>query len=418
MRVLRIGTTAVLAAVLVGSALAPSSAAGRPIVPQSFGVQDDWARSDDSGAWGTARMWAAWCTVQPRSDTEVNDAANKRLGRVYQTYVRSGARRLTVSLGHPSPWVFKDHKKARARNKHVWYCEASNANTSFPSASSLRSGRVHDAYVAYVAAVITAGQPYLDANPANRLVLQAWNEPNLKNGGTITNKIPGTARSWSQASDSLRTQERIIRQLAQEMIPGRFEITSPSLYGRTSGLNTKYIKAQSRSRTVDSFSLNFYTLREKSVNGSLAKWRSKGTKAKKLITRYRSLRSVPIWLTETNHNLTNGIPSKKNLTRTWASPAAQKRMLEVTTMEALRIGFAGIQWYQGTLKQVAVNTRPGTPATVASLTLSQELIGRRIVRCSTNKKKTTTCTLTARPGSGRIKVSWSAKGSSGVRITR
>ncbi len=417
MRVPRLATAAFLALVLAGSLLAPASALGRPIVPETFGVQDDWARPDDSGAWGTARMWAAWCTVQPKSNMEVNEAVSKRLTRAYQTYVRSGARRLTVSLGHPSPWVFNNHHKAWARNKHVWFCEASNANTSFPTASSLRSGRVHYAYVAYVEAVIIAGAPYLAANPSNRLVLQAWNEPNLRNGGTITNKIPGAARTWSQASDSLRAQERIIRQVASAMIPGRFELTSPSLYGKKTGLNTKYFAAQARSRTVDSFSINFYTLRQKSVNTSLAKWRSKGTVAKKLITRYRSLRSVPIWSTETNHNLTNGIPSKKNLTKTWASPSAQKRMVEVTTMEALRIGFAGIQWYQGTLKQVAVNTRPGTPATIASAALSRELTGRRVVRCST-KKKTTRCVLTARPGSGRITVSWSAKGSSGVRITR
>ncbi len=417
MPVLRIAIAAVLAVLLVGSAVGPSSAAGRPIVPETFGVQDDWAQPDDSGAWGTARMWAAWCTVQPRSDLEVNDAATRKLTRAYGTYVRSGARRLTVSLGHPSPWVFNDHRKATARNKHVWYCEASNANTSFPTASSLRSGRVHDAYVAYVAAVISAGAPYLDANPANRLVLQAWNEPNLRNGGTIANRIPGAARSWSQASDSLRAQERIIRQVASEMIPGRYEVTSPSLYGKKTGLNTKYFKAQSRRRTVDSFSINFYTLRQKSVNTSLAKWRKKGAVAKRLITRYKSLRSVPIWLTETNHNLTNGNPSTKNLTKAWAKPAAQKRMVEVTTMEALRIGFAGIQWYQGRPKQVAVNTRPGTPATIASAALSQELIGRRLVRCTTKKKKTT-CVFTARPGSGRISVSWSATGSSGVRITR
>ncbi|MGB7979891.1 MAG: hypothetical protein WCF36_03740 [Candidatus Nanopelagicales bacterium] len=418
MRGIRIGTVAVLVAVLVGSGLAPASALGRRIVPETFGVQDDWANPDDSGAWGTARMWAAWCTVQPTADTEIDQAATRTLTRAYQTYVRSGARRLTVSLGHPSAWVFDDHPTAKARNPYVWYCEASMANTSFPTASSMRSGRVHDAYVAYVTAVIRAGAPYLAANPANRLVLQAWNEPNLRNGGTVTNEIPGAARSWSKASKSLRAQERILREVARTLIPGRYEISSPSLYGKTNSLNTEYFQDQARSRTVDSFSINFYTLGQRSVNTSLAKWRRKGTAAKKLITSHRTLRKVPIWLTETNHNLTNGSPSEINLTPAWASPAAQKRMTEVTTMEALRLGFAGIQWYQGTLKQVAVNTRPGTPATLASLALRRELVGRRVVRCSTTKKKRTTCTLTSRHGSGRITVAWSAKGSAGVRITR
>jgi hypothetical protein len=199
------------------------------------------------------------------------------------------------------------------------------------------------------------------------------------------------------------------------MIPGRFEITTPSIYGKKSQLNTHYLKAQAKNRTVDSISLNFYTLRQKSVNKSLALWKKKASTAKRLVTKHRSLRGLPIWITETNHNLINGIPYRGNVTGFWATPAAQKRMVEVTTMEALRQGYAGIQWYQGTPEQTAVNARAGSSATAASTALMQNLVGRRVTKCSV-KKSTTTCSMSARPGSQAIKVSWSSKGSAGVSI--
>jgi hypothetical protein len=414
-RLVSVGMGALLAATVVAG---PASAASRPITPEFFGVQDDLVRPMAGHAWGSARLWAAWCTVQPRAGMPVGPAAEQALGRQFGVFADAGVSRLTLSLGHPAPWVFGDHPRAVAKKtERVWFCGQHASVTSFPTASSLKSGPVRDAYSQYVAAVIAAARPYLDANPANKLVLQAWNEPNLLNGGTVTHRIPGSARTWKQASDSLRAQERIIRQVARATIPGRFEVTSPSLYGKRTALNTAYFKDQARSRTVDSFSINFYTLRQKSVNKSLSLWRSKASTAQKLITRHRSLKKVPIWITETNHNLINGIPDQGNVTGFWATPAVQKRLVEVTTMEALRKGFAGIQWYQGTDPQTAVRTLTGTPATEASAALRAELEGRQLVRCTT-KRSRTTCSLTARAGSGPIKVTWSAKGSAGVTILR
>lgn len=404
------------ALLLVGSLGGPVAAGPRPITPEFFGVQDDRAQPPDPQAWGSARVWAAWCTVQPTAQTDLATSVPRRLGPAFETYAASGTRRVTVSLGHPAAWVFGEHPTAvSTRHTRIWYCQYAAANTSFPTARSLRSGPVRDAYEAYVRSVIESAGPYLAAHPDNRLVLQAWNEPNLRSGGTVRHRIPGAARSWSQAVASLRQQELILRRVASQAIPGRFEITSPSLYGKRSALNTAYLKAQARRATVDSISLNFYTLRQGNVNRSLALWRKKAAVAKRLVTRHKSLRKVPIWLTETNHNLVNGIPDDSNQTGVWALPEVQRRLVEVTTMEALRQGFAGLQWYQGTLLQTAVNTRPGTPATAASKALRTQLEGRRLVRCAT-RRSTTTCALTARPGSGPIKVRWSAKGSAGVTI--
>jgi hypothetical protein len=327
-----------------------------------------------------------------------------------------GVTRLTVSFGHPAPWFFGNHPAAIANsNKRIWFCGGAAAGGTFPSVAMLRAPATRSVYEAYVAGVIAAGKPYLSANPANKLVLQAWNEPNLLNGGAPSTKIPGAARTWKQASDSLREQERIIRAVAARMIPGRYEITTPSLYGKKSQLNTHYLKAQAKKRTVDSISLNFYTLRQASVNKSLAQWKKKASTAKKLVTKHKKLRGLPIWITETNHNLINGIPYRGNVTSFWATPDVQKRLVEVTTMEALRQGFAGIQWYQGAPEQTAVNAQAGSVATVASTALMRELVGRRVTKC-TVKKSTTTCSLSARPESPAIRVSWSSKGSAGVSI--
>lgn len=409
-----------LALVLTGTVLAPAtsaSAASRPIRGDYFGVQDDSLRNA-SPAWGAARIWGAWCTVQPTAGTDVKKSADRALGRAFALNGLAERSRVTVHLGHPAPWVFGNHPQAaKGGNKNVWYCKAKRSVTAFPSAKSLRSGRVRAAYTAYVAAVIKAAKPYLSARKSNKLVLQAWNEPNLGSGGRVKYKIPGAARTWTQAAESLRQQERVMRQVAQSLIPGRFEISSPAMYGKPTKLGTPYFRLQAKKRTVDSFSLNFYTLRVKTVNGSLSQWRSKASRAKRLVTRYKALRSVPIWITETNHSLVNVRGDKRNQKATWSAPAAQRRLVEVTTLEAMRLGFAGIEWYQGTTRQTAVNTRPGTPATVATRQLRTELEGRRLLSCS-SRKGVSVCTFSARKGSKSVKVRWTSGGSRGVTILR
>jgi hypothetical protein len=414
---LRHGIVGLLIVILAGALFpAGAQANSRRVTPEFFGAQDDRVRPFDGAAFGSARVWAAWCTVQSSPSTAVATSAAKKLEKPFAIYSKAGVTRLTVSLGHPSGWVFGDHKRAKARNSRVWFCEKSVANTSFPLAAALRKGPVRDRYSEYVSAVISAAKPYLKANPANKLVLQAWNEPNLKNGGVVNRRVPGAARSWSQASQSLQEQERIMRIVAQAMIPGRFEITSPSLYGKKTGLNTAYFRDQARNRTVDSISLNFYTLRQKSVNKSLALWRKKAAVAKRLVTRHRSLRSVPIWITETNHNLLNFVSERPNETGVWATAMSQRRMVEVTTMEALRQGFAGIMWYAGvTQGQTAVNTAPGKPATVSTRALRSVLLGRVLVGC-TSKRGVTTCTMSALPGKKAIKIRWYSGGRAGVTI--
>ena len=414
-RARRIASTVAVVLVVVAGA-APAAEAPAPVVPEFFGVQDDQVRPLDPAAWATGRLWAAWCTVQPSPELEVVRAARDALRPAFKTFAASDTRRLTVSLGHPAPWVFGDHPAAvRERPKRVWYCDRHASVTAFPSASTLQSGPVGEAYVAYVEAVIRAARPYLASNPRNMLVLQAWNEPNLRNGGTVQERIPGAARTWREASDSLREQERIIWRVAAALIPGRFEVTSPALYGKPTALGAVYLKQQARSRTVDSFSLNVYTVREDSVNRSLDLWRAKASSAKRLVTRYRALRFLPIWVTETNHNLVNGIPDDSNVQGQWADPGTQKRLVEVTTMEALRLGFAGLQWYQGSPTQTAVTTLPGSPAAQAVKALRAELMGRMLTGCST-RAAVTTCTLSARTDSGPIQVRWSRSGALGVEV--
>jgi hypothetical protein len=151
------------------------------------------------------------------------------------------------------------------------------------------------------------------------------------------------------------------------------------------------------------------------VNRSLDLWRSKARIAKRLVTRYPSLRFLPVWVTETNHNLVNGVPDDSNVQGEWADPAAQKRLIEVTTMEALRLGFAGLQWYQGSPTQTAVTTLPGSPAAEAIKALRAELVGRMVTGCST-RGAVTTCTLSARTDSGPIQVRWSRSGTVGVEV--
>jgi hypothetical protein len=417
MGVRRASAVGLLTTLLLAGLLGPAHAARNPIGPTFFGVQDDSATNDDP-TWGSARLWAAWCTVQPDPAEDPVEAAERALGAAFATYVRAGTSRLTVSLGHPPPWVFGDHPAAVSRAGSVaWFCGGHRAVTTLPTRTSLRRSALRARYTAYVRGVVVAAQPYLLADPANRLVLQAWNEPNLRNGVTLTRDIPGGVGTWAASARSLQEQERIIRRVARELIPGRFEVTTPSLYGRPTALGSAYFRAQARSRTVDSISLNFYTLRQRTPEASLRQWREKAARAKRIVVRHRPLRRLPIWITETNHNLVNGIPDQSNVTGVWAGPEVQRRLLEVTTMEALRAGFAGIQWYQGSLAQTAVNTRPGTVAAEAGRALRTELEGRSLVAPCRSARRVTTCRLSARTGSGPITVRWSERGSSGLTIT-
>ncbi len=418
----RVLTVAALLGVLL-SGLVPAPASAAPVQPRQvrpdfFGVQDDQQRND-APVWGAARIWGGWCAIQPSAGTNVVQSANRVLGQAFALHASTRRTRVTISLGHPPPWVYGNHPQATRRgNPRVWYCGAPRSVTAFPSVTVLRAGPVRDAYVRYVAAVITSAEPYLVAHPANRLVLQAWNEPNLRNGGKVTYRIPGAARTWKQAAESLRLQERIMRAVAQQLIPGRFEISSPALTGRRTKLGTPYFRAQAKDRTVDSFSLNFYTRVHGSVNSSLKRWRYEAGRAKRLVTRYKRLRGVPIWITETNHQLVNRRHDLRNLRPKWSAASAQKRMAEVTTLEAIRHGFAGLEWYQGNPKQqTALDVRPGTPATQSVLALRAELEGRWLTACRVRKKQTT-CSFSARPGSPPIRVMWSRRGTAGVTILR
>lgn len=410
-----VGGLVVLLATLMLIPAGAAEAAPRPIRKDFFGVQDDFHRNA-SPSYGASRLWAAWCTIQPGPRGNPKKGAERVLGRAFKVNAKAGRSRVTVSLGHPPPWVYGNHRNALKR-AGVWYCKGKRSTIAFPSAKSLRAGTpTRKAYAAYVTGVIVAAKPYLAKHKANRLVLQAWNEPNLGSGGKINTKIPGTAKTWRQAADSLREQERIIRFIAGRLIPGRFEITTPSMYGKPTKLGTPYFRAQARDRTVDSVSLNFYTLYVKTPNSSIKKWRSKAASAKRVVTKYKGLRSVPIWITETNHNLVNS-GKQTNRTPTWRSPAAQRRLMEVTTLEAIRLGFAGIEWYQGSLSQTAVNNRAGTAATVANTRVRDLLVGRVPTRCKAGKK-TSWCQFSARKGSPAIRVSWSAKGTAGIVVSR
>ena len=393
-----------------------ASAWALPVDVTFFGVHDDESLRVKPTQWGTGRLHAAWCDVQPTATSDAGAVAADLLERPFRVSARNNVRRLNVSLGHPAAWVFADHPRATATaDVAVWYCQHSRANVSFPTARSLTAGPVHDAYAAYVGAVIAAAGEYLATDPGNRLVLQAWNEPNLGNGGQVRRTIPGAARTWKQAAASLQQQERIIRAVAEALIPGRYELSSPALYGKSNALLTAYLARQAKDRTVDSVSLNFYSHRV-AVTGAMARWTKKAATAIQLVRRHRGLRALPVWITETNHNLVNS-RKQTNRTPTWTTPAAQRRLMEVTTLEAMRQGFAGIEWYQGSLAQTAVNTRPGSVATHANARLRDLLVGRVLVRCKAGKTNSW-CVFSAKKGSPAIRVSWSAKGAAGIVVGR
>ena len=384
-----------------------------PVDATFFGVHDDQALRVDPSQWGTGRMHASWCDVAPTAGTDVQEKADSLLKHTFRVNAKNDVRRLNVTLGHPATWVFQAHANA-VRPAYIWYCEHALANTSFPTRASLISGPVRDAYSAYVRAVIVAADHYLEADLANRIVLQAWNEPNLANGGQVKRRIPGAARTWTQAAASLQEQERIMRQVAEALIPGRYEISSPAMYGKSNALMSAYLRAQAKKRTVDSVSLNFYT-HNTTPTTTMAKWTTKAARAIRLVRAYKKLRTLPVWITETNHNLINGKPGvRSNLEGKWASAEVQEHLVEVTTAQALRLGYAGLEWYQGALDQVAVNTRAGSVGAVAAKAFLSEVSGRTLTSCRT-KRTVTTCTLSGRDLTDpAIRMRWSGKGLDGV----
>ena len=392
-----------------------ASAWALPVDVTFFGVHDDESLRVKPTQWGTGRLHAAWCDVQPTAASDAGAVAADLLERPFRVSARNNVRRLNVSLGHPAAWVFADHPRATATaDVAVWYCQHSRANVSVPTARSLTAGPVHDAYAAYVGAVIAAAGEYLATDPGNRLVLQAWNEPNLGNGGQVRRTIPGAARTWKQAAASLQQQERIIRAVAEALIPGRYELSSPALYGKSNALLTAYLARQAKDRTVDSVSLNFYSHRV-AVTGAMARWTKKAATAIQLVRRHRGLRALPVWITETNHNLVNYQPSNRaNMQGLWASAATQRHLVEVTTAEAMRLGYAGLEWYQGTLQQVGVNTRAGSVGAQAAQEFLTEVAGRTLLACTT-RRSVVTCTLSGRDAvDPSIQLIWSAKGFDGV----
>ncbi len=394
----------------------PGSPWRTPVGDPYLGVHDGQGKPVGPNLWGTSRVLALWCAVQPIRGINVTDSARTRLDGEYAKNAANGVRRLNVTLGHPAAWVFKDAKAARStKNVPARYCQHTLANTSFPTRKSLASGPVRTAYVEYVRAVIRASKNYLAANGANKLVLMAANEPNLRSSGQVSRTIPGAARSWEEAAASLQKQERIMRKVAQQMIPGRFEITSPAMYGKQNAGATAYFKAQAKYRTIDSISLNFYTFGVTPAK-ALASWRAKATRALKVVKTYQRLKRVPVWITETNHNLVNGNPrDRSNISSDWMSGPTQKHLAQATLAEAMRMGFAGIEFYQGSASQVALKYYPGTVAFQSTRSLFVLLAGRKLQKCTTTKS-IVTCSFSARPIDGPVQLRWSAKGLSGVTV--
>jgi hypothetical protein len=408
-------TTAVtLTSVVPANAATTEGSKPITVTPETFGNQDDGNTGNTGETYSTGRVWAAWCTVQPELTTTNTEMVNN-VKPAFDANLRTT--RLNVTLGHPPVWVY-NNTKAAANQKGIflWYCQFASANLTTPTVTMLKTTPTGALYKQYVRNVITAAGGYLAADPANKLVFEGWNEPNLRSGSIITSKIAGGVNTWPAAANSMQQQERYIREVGNEMIPGRFEVSSPAVYGKRTPFTDAYWAAQSNHRTIDSVSVNFYT-HNSTPNLSLQEWRRKAAKANLSVREHRKLRNVPIWVTETNHNLVNFNGNKSNLRAPITSPATQTRLTEVTLLEGLRAGYKGIEWYQGALPQTAVNTRPGTPGYAAVNRVRNVLVGRKLVKCRDVTAMSTVCVFTKKTatlGSEPVTATWSLVGTNGV----
>lgn len=419
----KFGAAAVASIFLATSLSAPATAvipAGFPVTSGSFGLMYG---SADSTSLSAVRAWesATWCRVQPSEDADMNSNLQVILGGQLDTQIALGATTVIVGLGHPAPWVFGNAAQA-GRAAVEYACGNNAAGVSIPSPASLRPSRNGTPSVQatrwsnYVAAVVD----FLNVRYGQSLnvLLQVYNEPNLTSGLDVKRKVPGAAHTIKDAVASLHTLETIAGGIVASRANPAIKLTSTSMFQRPNEFFRRYMAAQNKRPVVSSLAFNIYSAKAKSPEKMVDEWNMRVALVKRVVNKYKRLRRLPAFITETNLNLVNNNHDNSNLKASVTNDDQQRRLATAIQMNAFYYGFAAVYWLTPGPRQAAVTisyTSGGT-ARNALAVLRSQLVDRVLMSCR-NKANVRTCVFRD-PTGGRpdARVLWRNHGSSRVSL--
>jgi hypothetical protein len=416
----RAGTALLGIGLLAGGMAAPATAAPSrswPVTPATLG---SLYGSVDPGGVHSIRVWgsAIWCYVQPTPDADVAANLDQLLAPSLDPLAASGGGRAIVTIGHPAPWIFDNHPKA-VRPTKWWSCGNHASSVSIPSSASLRPGSVQaQRWEAYVGAI----SDWLANRYRNRIgqiVLETWNEPNLRSGLDPSLGIPGAARTPTDAAKALHRYDAILQDtLKRRGTHGWITVGSSALFTRPNAFSKAYLAAHNRSRRIDAVHVNIYGFNGGSATAAVVDWDKRAAQMRKRLKGYRALRNLPAVLTEVNLNLVNTDANRTNLRGSITNPVEQRRMATATQMNAYYHGFSAVHWLVPWRQQqtaVFLKTEPGNVARDALAVLQGTLAGRQFVGCS-SKSGVRTCRFVDPASGNQAKVLWRLSGSSWVRV--
>ncbi len=422
------GVVALMMAAVMG---VPAAASAQVTAHSGVPLMSVSGASADGVTFTGARLWdrgVNWCDLQPTEDADVAAFAAARLGPVLDDLAANGTQRVIIPLGHSAPWVFGDSPQSRAPatrwsngSRPIWFCGGHTAAVSVPKPATLRLGAdgsrplQHQYFENYVDTLMG----YVQDNYAGRFAVtfQVMNEPNLLNGIDIKSKVAGAATTTADAVASLIQMESITADLIRTRHPG-FDLVSTALYQKDNDFARRYLKAQARRHNISAVAYNLYS-RKKTATSMVMDWDSRVVKARSWVRRNSSLRSLPLIITETNHNLINHNPAdRSNLKPSITSAGAQAQLGAATLMNASFRGVRDLYWLTGPPGQAAVNLGPGTPAQEAMRALGTATQGMRMVGCrwyGSLRGCNYDDPSGARPA---IRIMWHQSGSSQYRLAR
>jgi hypothetical protein len=409
---------------LVVSGQAGTAAAGPtrswPVTPGAMG---SLYGSVDPAATASLRVWgsAVWCYAQPTADADVAANLDGLLGPSLDQVAASGGGTAIVTIGHPAPWVFDNHPRA-VRPTKLWSCGNHASSVSIPSPAALRPNRDGTASVqaqrwaAYVAAVVDWVR---GRYPDLRVILEAWNEPNLSSGLNPGLRIPGAARTAKDAATSLYLYEKIAKDvIVSRGAYGPITLGSSALFTRPNTFSKVYLAAQNKRRVGDSIHFNIYGFNGGNPTSAVVDWDRRAAQVRSRLNKYKKLRSLPLYATEANVNLVNRDSNRTNLRSAFTSPDAQRRMAAATVMNAYFHGFQAVYWLIPWRQQQAgvfLRTTPGNVARDALAVLNGSLVGRQFVGCR-SRGGVRTCTFVDPATGNRARVVWRNSGTSKVSL--
>ncbi len=421
-RLLAAGVAVLVAATLSLMTITPAQALPArqwPVTPAGLGS----LYGSVSPGFASLRIWgpAAWCYLQPTPEADV--AGNlERLVAPQLDQVAAAGGTAVLTIGHPPPWVFDNHRNA-VRQTPTWSCGDHAAGRAIPSLASLRRDADGSPSVQaqrwrdYVGRVVD----FLAARYQGRtpIILESWNEPNIPAGLEPGMPIPGAARTATEAAKSLHAYDAIAYDVIRDKGAADWlSMGSSTTILRWDTFTKAYFAAHNRTRRIDEVHFNLYSYSVRSVDSAVAKWDRRAKLATAPLRQYRTLRGLPIRLSEVNLNLINH-DSPLNLRRSFTSPDAQRRMATATQMNAHFHGIQALYWlipWRPIQTAVHVTTEPGNVAGDALVTLQSNLVGKTFQGCK-QRNKVRTCTLRG-PGGERTYVLWRNAGSSTVRAPK